>query len=350
ASDDRTVDITELPVKTWTQNYKEFLQEMMQAGQEAITQEKKAKAKAKRRAAAAASSDAGSEPSTPPAAASGEKDKEKKKGPAVKLGDLKEYHTEHSVHFKCTLQNEAAKSVVDSLGLEKAFKLRSAFSTTNMVLFDRNGKIRRYDSVLDIIKDFADLRLDMYVLRKESLIAKLTKEILILSNKCRFVTMVVNGEIVFQKKKIVQLMEELKRKKFMTMMEIDAQTKAAKTTSLKGKMASSTSGATGDEVKSEGESSDEEADDEAKAEKQQKRSGYDYLLAMSMWSLTLERVEAMERLLRDKEADLKVLRGRTIEEMWDRDLVQLLAALDEDDDRRAKEIKAEARYRKNKPK
>ncbi|KAF4702709.1 DNA topoisomerase 2, partial [Perkinsus olseni] len=166
-------------------------------------------------------------------AASGEKDKEKKKGPAVKLGDLKEYHTEHSVHFKCTLQNEAAKSVVDSLGLEKAFKLRSAFSTTNMVtssrdhqsliynaqvLFDRNGKIRRYDSVLDIIKDFADLRLDMYVLRKESLIAKLTKEILILSNKCRFVTMVVNGEIVFQKKKIVQLMEELKRKKFMTMM------------------------------------------------------------------------------------------------------------------------------------
>lgn len=36
--------------------------------------------------------------------------------------------------------------------------------------------------------------------------------------------------------------------------------------------------------------------------------------------------------------------------MWDRDLVQLLAALDEDDERRAKDIQAEARYRKNKPK
>lgn len=34
--------------------------------------------------------------------------------------------------------------------------------------------------MLDIIKDFADLRLDMYVKRKDSLIAKLTKEILVL--------------------------------------------------------------------------------------------------------------------------------------------------------------------------
>lgn len=32
----------------------------------------------------------GSEPDTPPAAGGGEKDKEKKKGPVVKLGDLKE--------------------------------------------------------------------------------------------------------------------------------------------------------------------------------------------------------------------------------------------------------------------
>ncbi|KAJ3062103.1 DNA topoisomerase 2, partial [Podochytrium sp. JEL0797] len=118
---DTTVDITELPVKTWTQTYKEFLEKAM-IGDEA-----------------------------------------KKVAPWIK--DYKEYHTDTSVHFTVTLTEEEMKKT-EAEGLEKRFKLTSNLATTNMTCFDLEGRICKYENVEVLLKAFYNLRLKYYIKRK----------------------------------------------------------------------------------------------------------------------------------------------------------------------------------------
>merc|ERR1719331_1994802 len=107
-------------------------------------------------------------------------------------------------------------------GLEKTFKLKSSLATTNMVLFDHEHKISKYNSALDILKDFCKLRRQMYEKRKAHIVAKLNREREILSNKARFIKMVVKGELELRKRKKDDLLKDLRKRGFKPMSEIDA--------------------------------------------------------------------------------------------------------------------------------
>merc|ERR1719356_2000602 len=111
---------------------------------------------------------------------------------------------------------------VEKAGLEKTFKLKSSIPISNMVLFDAEGKIAKYNSALDILVDFCKLRRTVYDKRKAHMVAKLTREKEILSNKARFILMVVKGEIELRKRKKADLLKELQKKGFATMSELDA--------------------------------------------------------------------------------------------------------------------------------
>lgn len=54
------------------------------------------------------------------------------------------------------------------MGLLKALKMTSNISVNNLVCFDKDGKIRKYESPEEILKEFYDLRLEYYVKRKVS--------------------------------------------------------------------------------------------------------------------------------------------------------------------------------------
>ena len=47
-------------------------------------------------------------------------------------------------------------------GLISTFKLSSRLSTNNMMLFDKNGIIKRYETPEDILREFYEIRLDFY--------------------------------------------------------------------------------------------------------------------------------------------------------------------------------------------
>lgn len=51
-------------------------------------------------------------------------------------------------------------------GLEKYFRLSTSINTTNMVCFDLNGKIRKYNAPEEILEDFYTKRLETYGIRK----------------------------------------------------------------------------------------------------------------------------------------------------------------------------------------
>merc|ERR1711988_1632700 len=155
--DEKTIEITEIPIRKWTQDYKEFLEGMMP----------------------------------------GEKKSEESSGHMIE--DFREYHTENTVHFVVTLTAEKMKEC-EKAGLDKIFKLKSSVSTQNMMLFDSAGKIAKYESALDILTEFCKVRRGIYEKRKDYLVSKLTREKEILSNKARFILMVVNEELELRKK------------------------------------------------------------------------------------------------------------------------------------------------------
>lgn len=63
------------------------------------------------------------------------------------------------------------------------------------VLFDHMGCLKRYDSVQDILKEFFELRLHYYKLRKDWSLGSLGAEAAKLSNQARFVLEKIEGKI-----------------------------------------------------------------------------------------------------------------------------------------------------------
>lgn len=161
-----TVEITELPVRTWTQNYKEDVLEVMLHGTE--------------------------------------------KQPAV-ITDYKEYNTDSTVKFVVKMAPEKLAQY-EQEGLHKLFKLSSTISTNSMVLFNSEGCIKRYDKVEEILKEFYTVRMDFYHRRKDYLEGMLSAESLKMDNIARFIMEKIEGTIVVENKPKKELIQTLVRK------------------------------------------------------------------------------------------------------------------------------------------
>lgn len=248
--DERTWEVTELPVRTWTSNYKEWLEERT----------------------------VGSD-----------------KTPAT-LREYKEYHTDTTVHFVIEL-NPRGVEEIEKVGPDAFFRLSTVLSTGNMVLFSPDGKIKKYASPLEILDDFYFLRLGFYQRRKEHLVDQLKHVYDRLSNQARFVSMIIARELTVSNRKKADIVEELRRLEFQAFPK-----KEAKATSI----------------------TDLAEDGLDESEEHGSVTDYDYLLGMAIYSLTRER---MERLLKERdetEHQLKVLLGRSPQNLWDEDLTAFL--------------------------
>ncbi len=93
--------------------------------------------------------------------------------------------------------------------LLKDLKLRKTFHVSNMHLFHPTKGIYKYSSPEEILKDFVDLRLDHYVKRKAHLIKVLEMRATMCGYKSKFVTMVIEGDIVVFKRKKDDLERQL---------------------------------------------------------------------------------------------------------------------------------------------
>lgn len=62
-------------------------------------------------------------------------------------------------------------SEMDDAKILKTFRLQTTMSTANLVLFSHQGKIYRYASETDILKEFFTQRVQLYEMRKEFMLA-----------------------------------------------------------------------------------------------------------------------------------------------------------------------------------
>ena len=135
---------------TWTDDYKEFLEKLMDA----------------------------------PAVSDKDKEKGKGKFDTPVLKEYSDMSTDTVVDITVTFHpsyphtpKDLQAIIVDSEAgtnkLEKLLGLFTTQSTTNMNLFDAHEKLRKYATIYDIIEDYYAERLSLYTKRKAAMLAQL---------------------------------------------------------------------------------------------------------------------------------------------------------------------------------
>lgn len=127
-----------------------------------------------------------------------------------------------------------------------------------------------------------------------------------LSNKVRFITEVVKGEIIVSNRKRADLLQELKRKQF---------------TPFPKKAKSDEPAVAGAETQDD--------DGEAAADSEELRAGdYEYLLSMPIGTLTWEKVQELIQQQKNMEDEIQELGKSTAKSLWEKDLNMFIEQLD----------------------
>lgn len=162
------VEITELPVRLWTQSFKDRLEDIIKA----------------------------------------------EKTPSF-IKDYTEYNTPSKVHFIVKLEESKMKTIRgNEKAIEETFKLSSTMATTNLVAFDHQGRIHKYASPLDILEEFYGVRLQYYQQRHRYMQGEMERERARLTNQARFVKAIIDGDLVVSKKKKSALVAELDKAQY----------------------------------------------------------------------------------------------------------------------------------------
>jgi len=272
------LDITELPVRRWTQDYKEWLEGLLKPGE---------------------------------------------RGEPATLVDYREHHTDASVHFSLALAPGRMRPLLASPGPEAALKLTTKLSVGNMVLFDADGRIRRYESADAILRDFFTLRLRFYTRRRECLIRAAEADQARLSNRARFILAVVAGDLAVSGRS---------RSAVEAQLDADGFDRIAPVRNGGKQSGGGGGGGGGGGEDGPGGAGDLTADDAAPlAAAASAINGaaatYDYLLTMPIYSLTLEKVRELQAAADAAAAAVDALRATGPEEMYRADLDALDAAM-----------------------
>ena len=89
-------------------------------------------------------------------------------------------------------------------GLEKFLRLYNYHNLNNMHLFDYNDKLKKYENVNDIVDDYFIKRLELYDKRKDYQLKILKDDLVILSNKARFIQENLDDIIDLKKKSNIE--------------------------------------------------------------------------------------------------------------------------------------------------
>lgn len=171
----------------------------------------------------------------------------------------------NDVCYQIELVDDIDKNNLDQL--INLLKLEKYINASNMVAFDENKVIQKYASAEDILWTFYKYRLNFYVKRYDFLKNSLEENIHKISEKLRFVLLVINDQIIIFKKKKSDIINELTKHKFIE---------------------------------------------------------HDYLLSMPLYKFTHEEVEALQKNLNDLKYELNILLSKTPKDLWNADLDKLL--------------------------
>jgi DNA topoisomerase-2 len=153
-----------------------------------------------------------------------------------------------------------------------------------MHLFDSQDQLKKYGNVRDIVRDYYATRLVLYGKRKTHQLAAMAAELLILTNKARYIQELLDGSIDLRRKRGDELTAMLQTKGY----------------------------------------------DQVEGDQQ-----YKYLLKLPMDSVSEENVQKLLKEKGLKESHHAVLQGTSIEQLWLADLAELRAEYVKQEEKRA---------------
>jgi DNA topoisomerase-2 len=213
-----TIHITELPIGTWTQDYLEFLSQSIE--------EQKL------------------------------------------ISDYENNSGNHNIDIKVHFINSELQKLIKSNTLEKRLKLISIIKTSNMHLY-KNNVITKYQNANIILKDYIDIRMEIYDKRKKYNIKILDNELSLLKYRKQFIEQVISKDIVIERKKKSEIIDRLVELKYPEL-----------SISLENKIS------------------------------------YDYITNLPLFSLTLEKIEEFNKDYNDKLSELTLYKNTTIQQLW----------------------------------
>ncbi|KAI7864932.1 DNA topoisomerase [Spinellus fusiger] len=258
---DGNIKVTELPIRYWTESFKEHL-EML-------------------------------------------RDPKDNKKADILIHDYNNNSTDATIDFTIFLDS-ANLEKAHSIDLMKTFKLAGSITTTNMVCFDPNNKIKRYSGPEEIIRDFYKIRLEYYEKRKNHLIAMLDEEYLRADNKSRFIQLVIDKTLVYIDRKEEEVVANMEKHGLKRMHP------------QKGNVLVTVS------------DDDENTEEESSGDS----SGYEYLFNINVRGFTVKKVEELRKQRDTKLKELEAIKTKDPKDFWREDLdafvVQWEALLEED--------------------
>ena len=227
---DDTIKISELPIGVWTTPYKEFLDKKTE--------------------------------------------KTKNKNPLIQ--SFKSSYTDETVDFTIKMDSDILDKIIQNGDIWKKLKLSKSISISNMHLYNVDGQIQKYNSVLEILNEFYNIRLMMYTKRKEYLIDKLSKELDILKYKKLFIEKVLDGSIIIYKQKKSDIIDRLIELKFPKLSKL----------------------------------SNEDC-------------SYEYITEIPLFNLTQEKIDELNEKFNNKEQELKIIENTSEQDQWISELDEL---------------------------
>lgn len=115
----------------------------------------------------------------------------------------------YTVKFQRAILAEKIKRDI----LENMFKLGEA-ETENLTCLDENGKLIIFKNVTDLINYFVKFRLGFYDKRKAYLLSELANQHTYLSNRARFIKMIIDGKLKVNNRPKQDIVTDLEKAKF----------------------------------------------------------------------------------------------------------------------------------------
>lgn len=106
-----------------------------------------------------------------------------------------ENNCKSNIDYTIKFRREDLKTIKDSVKLERLLKMEEK-QTENFTVLDENGQLKIFSSAREIIDYFVDFRLGYYSKRKRFIIEKLEAELLVLSNRARFIKAIIDGDLI----------------------------------------------------------------------------------------------------------------------------------------------------------
>jgi len=185
-----------------------------------------------------------------------------------KIKDYSKNCTDTNINIIISVSRIDMKKIMENP--YKFFNLESYININNMYAFDINSKLKKFNSPYDIIEHFYNVRYDYYKKRKEYLLSKIDTDKKITYNKIKFIKYVISNKLKINNKPKLKIIEQLDNLNFLKI-----------------------------------------------------NDSYDYLLNMSIYNLTKEKIEILLNEYNKIKEELNNLKKLSIENIWLKDLKQL---------------------------